>query len=152
MGKISEYFTLQEMTLTHSGHKNDPSQEQIDRLTDLCINVLDPIRKYFGQPLRVSSGFRSIKVNRSVGGSSRSQHKLGMAADIEVDGVSNYNLAKWIEENIIFDQLILEFYYPKDGIHSGWVHVSFNKESNRGSKLIALKSNGETVYIKTKKI
>ena len=58
---------------------------------------------------------------------------------------SKLDVAKWIEENLEFDQLILEFYTP--GIpDSGWVHVSYNSEENRKSVLTALKENGKTVY------
>ena len=64
---------------------------------------------------------------------------------IEVPGVSNYEVAKWITDNCDFDQVILEFYTP--GIpDSGWVHVSYKKEGNRKSILTAMKEDGKTVY------
>ena len=69
----------------------------------------------------------------------------GQAVDIECPGTANYDVAKWIEENVDFDQLILEFYTP--GIpDSGWVHVSYNSAGNRKSILTAMKENGKTVY------
>ena len=65
--------------------------------------------------------------------------------DIECPGTPNYDVAKWIEENLEFDQLILEFYTP--GIpDSGWVHVSYKSEDNRKSVLTAMKENGKTIY------
>ena len=80
-----------------------------------------------------------------MGGSSKSQHCKGQAVDIEVPVTSNYEVAKWIEENLEFDQLILEFYTP--GIpDSGWVHVSYRPDANRASVLTAMKENGKTVY------
>ena len=81
----------------------------------------------------------------AVGGSSKSQHCKGEAVDIECPGTSNYQVAKWIEDTLDFDQLILEFYTP--GIpDSGWVHVSYKSEGNRKSVLTAMKENGKTVY------
>jgi len=65
--------------------------------------------------------------------------------DIECPGTANYEIAKWIEDNLDFDQLILEFYTP--GIpDSGWVHVSYKSEGNRKSVLTAMKEDGKTVY------
>ena len=90
-------------------------------------------------------GYRGPDLNYAIGGSNRSQHCKGQAVDIECPGTPNYDVAKWIEENCEFDQLILEFYKP--GIpDSGWVHVSYNAEENRRSVLTALKENGKTVY------
>ena len=80
-----------------------------------------------------------------IGGSSSSQHCKGQAVDIEAPGRSNLGIAKWVEDNLEFDQLILEFYTP--GIpNSGWVHVSYNTDGNRKSVLTAIKENGKTVY------
>jgi hypothetical protein len=81
----------------------------------------------------------------AVGGSSNSQHCKGEAVDIECPGVANYDVAKWIQDNADFDQLILEFYTP--GIpDSGWVHVSYVGANNRANVLTAMKENGKTVY------
>ena len=68
-----------------------------------------------------------------------------MAADIEIPGVSNYEIADWIKENCMFKQLILEFYTP--GVpDSGWVHVSYDYEENERKVMTAMKENGRTVY------
>lgn len=90
----------------------------------LCRLVLEPIRAHFGRPIRINSGYRSRTLNAAVGGSNTSQHSLGQAADIEVDGVDNRTLAKWIERNLQFDQLILEGAKRGDP-NAGWVHVSY---------------------------
>jgi hypothetical protein len=81
-----------------------------------------------------------------VGGSSRSQHCKGEAADIEVPGTPNAELAEWIRDNLEFDQLILEFY--TSGVpDSGWVHVSYKTDgTNRKSILTATRVNGKTEY------
>jgi hypothetical protein len=93
----------------------------------------------------INSGYRGPALNEAVGGSSNSQHCKGEAVDIECPGTGNYDVAKWIEDNLDFDQLILEFYTP--GIpDSGWVHVSYKSEGNRKQSLTAMKENGKTVY------
>ena len=95
--------------------------------------------------VKVNSGFRHPDVNGAVGGSKTSDHCKGMAADIEIPGVANADLAEWISENLEFRQLILEFYTP--GIpDSGWVHVSYNPEDNKKQIMTAMKENGKTVY------
>lgn len=105
---------------------------------------MQPVRDHFG-PTVINSGYRGPDLNYAVGGSSRSQHCRGQAVDIECPGTPTYDVAKWIEDNLDFDQLILEFYTP--GIpDSGWVHVSYNEEESRKSVLTAMKENGKTVY------
>lgn len=141
---LSPHFSLAEMTATQTGLPNVPSAAQKAALIALCNTVLEPIRAKFG-PVRVTSGFRSRAVNMAVRGSASSQHCNGEAADIEVRGVSNYELALWISNNLKFDQLILEFYTPGDP-NSGWVHVSFRTTWNRGQVMTAQRVKGKTVY------
>ena len=97
----------------------------------------------------VSSGFRDIILNRHLGSADSSQHCLGMAADIEIFDLPNNELSDWIKENLMFDQLILEYYDSAEGPNSGWVHVSYNPtiSMNRKEYLIAFKGeNGKTNY------
>jgi len=109
-----------------------------------CENVLQKVRDHLG-PVIINSGYRGSALNSAVGGSAKSQHCKGQAADIEIHGVSNYDLAKWIEKNTDFDQVILEFYTP--GVpDSGWVHVTYNIAGNRGKSLTATKVDGRTHY------
>tara|TARA_Y100000114_G_scaffold151406_1_gene168080 strand:+ start:233 stop:682 length:450 start_codon:yes stop_codon:yes gene_type:complete len=122
---LSKNFSLEEMckssTALRKGINNSPNQDQIKSLTVLCENILQPIRDQFGAFI-VSSGFRCIDLCEAIGSKSTSQHAKGEAADFEVPGVDNYTLAKWIEENLEFDQLILEYY---TGGNSGWIHCSY---------------------------
>ena len=75
-----------------------------------------------------------------------SQHCNGQAADFEVIGFLNGYVANYIKDKLIFDQLILEFYNPKDP-SSGWVHVSYRGDGlNRKEVLTAVKENGKTIY------
>lgn len=124
---------------------NTPADEEIANMTALAENVLQKVRDHFGKGVKVNSGFRHPDVNGAVGGSKTSDHCKGMAADIEIPGVANADLAEWIVENCDFRQVILEFYTP--GIpDSGWVHVSYNPDDNKKQVLTAMKENGKTVY------
>lgn len=131
---LSPHFTLAELTRTSQPFANDPGPVETQALKTLCEAVLEPVRAHFGKPVRVNSGYRSPRVNAAVGSKPTSQHAKGEAADIEIDGVSNAELAKWIRDNLVFDQLILEAYRP--GVPgSGWVHVSYRKGRARKSVL-----------------
>jgi hypothetical protein len=146
--KLSENFTLHELTKSETalrkGLDNEPGEEELKNLTLLTEKILQPVREHFG-PTKVNSGFRHPDVNSAVGGSKTSDHCKGMAADIEVPGVANADLAQWIVDNCEFRQVILEFYTP--GIpDSGWVHVSYNPDDNKKQVLTAMKENKKTVY------
>ena len=67
----------------------------------------------------------------------RKQHPKGEAADIEVPGVANLDLARWIEDNLDSDQLILEFYDFSDP-RAGWVHVSYHHENANRHEVLTI--------------
>jgi zinc D-Ala-D-Ala carboxypeptidase len=90
---------------------------------------------HFGKPYRVNSGFRSPDLNKAVGGSKSSQHCLGQAVDFEIPGVSNWDLAGYIETSLDFDQLIREFMKAGDPT-AGWVHCSYRAGDNRKQALV----------------
>lgn len=146
---LSKNFTLAEFTKSQTalrqGIDNIPEEKHLSAAKLLCENVLQKVREHFG-PVSINSGYRGPKLNEAVGGAKTSQHCNGEAADIEVPGVANAEVAQWIVDNLVFDQVILEFYTP--GIpDSGWVHVSYNSDGpQRRSILTAMKENGKTVY------
>lgn len=105
-----------------------PGEAELSAMKRLIAVVLDPLREALG-PVFVSSMYRSALVNLAVRGSRRSQHMSGEAADVVVPGVSNYDVAAWITQNVPFDQLILE--YVSDDGEEGWVHVSFREGGGR---------------------
>ena len=147
--KLSANFSLSELikseTALRNGLDNTPTQQVVDNLRTLCENVLQPVREGYGVAVKVNSGYRAPDVNAAVGGSRTSDHCKGQAADIEIPGVPNAELAEWIKDNLEFTQLILEFYTP--GIpDSGWVHVSFDANNLKKQALTAVKENGKTVY------
>ena len=148
--KLSENFTLLELIKSDAALRNNldntPTQGVLQNLRDLVENVLQPIRKNYEKPVKISSGYRSPAVNKAVGGSKTSDHMQGFAADIEVPGISNYDLANWILNNLKFTQVILEF-YTMGNPHSGWVHVSYDPKSLKNQALTAIKKDGKTVYL-----
>ena len=147
--KLTENFTLSEMikseTALRHGLNNEPTPEITANLKVLCEKVLQPIRDHYGKSVKVSSGYRAPEVNAAVGGSKVSDHCRGQAADIEIPGVANAELAEYIKKNLKFTQLILEFYTP--GVpDSGWVHVSYVPDNLKCQVMTAFKKNGKTVY------
>jgi zinc D-Ala-D-Ala carboxypeptidase len=146
---LSKSFTLNELTksqeATRLGIDNTPNEEHILNLKLLCENVLQPIRDFYGMPLSVSSGYRSAALCEAIGSSSKSQHTKGQAADFEIFGVANKDLADFVVKNLDYDQCILEFWNENEP-NSGWVHCSFNASGNRKQFLKAEKLNGRIVY------
>ena len=110
---LSANFTLKELTksdtATRLGLDNPPDDEALENLKTLCEMVLQPVREHFGKSVTVNSGYRSPESNAAVGGSKTSDHCKGQAADIEIVGVANADLAQWIMDNLDYTQLILEF-------------------------------------------
>ena len=148
MTKNFSYFEMiKSSTADRMGVSNEPTTEHVINLVNLCNFILQPVREEFG-PIRISSVYRSPALNAKIGGSGKSQHCNGEAADFESSRISNPKLAAWIAKNLEFDQLILEFYDGKNP-NSGWVHCSYKKDgTNRKSTLTALKVKGKTQYKK----
>jgi hypothetical protein len=147
---LSANFTLKELTksdtATRLGLDNTPDEQALENLKTLCEMVLQPVREHFGKSVTVNSAYRSPESNAAVGGSKTSDHCKGMAADIEIPGVANADLAQWIMDNLDYTQLILEFYTP--GIpDSGWVHVSYDPNNLKKQELTATKVAGKTQYL-----
>jgi hypothetical protein len=147
--ELSKSFTLNELTksqeATRLGIDNTPSEEHTKNLKILCKNILQPIRDFYGMPVSVSSGYRSAALCEAIGSSSKSQHTKGQAADFEIFGITNKDLADWITTNLDYDQCILEFWNPNEP-NSGWVHCSYNSTGNRKQYLRASKINNVVMY------
>ena len=126
--RLSENFSLWELTKSQTaerkGISNVPGEEEIKNLTALCKNVLQVVRSYYRVPIKPSSGYRCLALNNAIGSSPTSQHITGQAVDFEVPWVDNKVVARWIKNNLTYDQLILE-YYKEGEPKSGWVHVSY---------------------------
>ncbi len=150
MTQLTANFSLHELskseTALRMGLDNTPDDEATENLRLLCEKVLQPVRDHYGKGVKVNSAYRSPESNAAVGGSKTSDHCKGMAADIEIPGVANADLAQWIMDNLDYTQLILEFYTP--GIpDSGWVHVSYNPNNLKKQELTATKVAGKTQYL-----
>jgi zinc D-Ala-D-Ala carboxypeptidase len=148
--QLTNNFSLKELTVsdtaTRLGLDNTPNETVIANLKTLAENILQPVREHYGKSVKVNSGYRAPEVNAAVGGSKTSDHCKGQAADIEINGIANGDLAKYITENFKFTQVILEFY--TQGIpDSGWVHVSYDANDLKCQVLTAVKQNGKTVYL-----
>ena len=147
--KLSENFSLIELTKSQTAERksidNTPSPTHQDNLKSLCTNILQPVRDHFSRVVSVSSGYRSEALCLAIGSKTTSQHAKGQAADFEIFGISNKELADWINENLYYDQLILE-YWKESEPNSGWVHCSYNEGNNRRQYLRAYKEDGKTKY------
>jgi hypothetical protein len=147
---LSPNFSLHELTKSETalrlGLDNTPGEAEIEALKLLAEKVLQPVRDHFGKGVKVNSAYRSPESNAAVKGSRTSDHCFGRAADIEIPGVANADLAQWIMDNLEYTQLILEFYTP--GIpDSGWVHVSYDPNNLKKQELTATKVAGKTQYL-----
>lgn len=147
---LTANFSLHELskseTALRMGFDNTPDEDATENLRLLCEKVLQPVRDHYGKGVKVNSAYRSPESNAAVGGSKTSDHCKGMAADIEIPGVANADLAQWIMDNLDYTQLILEFYTP--GIpDSGWVHVSYDPNNLKKQELTATKVAGKTQYL-----
>ena len=147
--KLSENFSLVELTKSQTAERkgidNTPSTEHQENLKRLCESILQRVRDHFNRVVSVSSGYRSSELCEAIGSKTTSQHAKGEAADFEIFGLSNKELADYIHFNLNYDQLILEYWKESDP-NSGWVHCSYSEGNNRRQYLRAYKENGSTKY------
>jgi zinc D-Ala-D-Ala carboxypeptidase len=142
MSKVGKYFDIAEFTISQTaarkGLDNTPTPEVEACITALVEKILDPLREKLGIPVVINSGYRSPKVNASVGGARNSQHVKGEAADFIVPGLSVSEVVSKVREmKLPFDQLIDEF--------GEWVHVSY-RPSGRQEVLKAKVTKKGVVY------
>ena len=150
--KLTANITLDELTKSQiaerKGINNNPNPQQIENLKALAINILQPVRSHFDRPLIISSGFRCAQLCVEIGSKITSQHVAdegAAAADFEIPGVDNRELALWIKHELEFDQLILEFYKDNEPT-SGWIHCSYSTDHNRHESLRAMREDGKVIY------
>jgi antitoxin component of RelBE/YafQ-DinJ toxin-antitoxin module len=143
--RLSPHFHLEEFTRSKTalelGISNTPDVEQVQNISALCKVVLEEVRKHFGKPIFITSGYRSPELNKAVGGSKYSQHLKGEAADFVVKGIPVNQVFEYIiHQSIPFDQCIHE----KKG-NTEWIHIS-HKRNRREKLLAAPDENGRMVY------
>ena len=150
--KLSEHLDLSEVISSDSAKRNGisnmPITQHIENFKILAEKVFEPIRTHFGCPIHISSGYRSIELNKCIGGSLTSQHCSGEAIDIDMDGspsgVTNKMVFDYIKDNLEFDQLIYEF---GDSKNPDWVHVSYESTGKQRKQILkAVRVNGKTTY------
>ena len=135
---LSEHFSLEEMTRSGVAIRmrtdNNPDEEQVENMRQLCRNVLEPVRRRFGVT-RITSGFRSQALNAAVGGAPDSQPLRGEAADLHISNMEvGRKVFDFIRLHTDFDQLLFE-----RRIKGGywWLHVSFTtRRPNRHQAML----------------
>ena len=147
---ISKHISFKEATISRTATRldidNEPNKEQLANMKLVAEKVFEPLRKWVGGPIKINSFFRSPKLNKAIGGSSKSQHCKGYAIDLDdtFKHKTNAEMFNWIKDNLNFDQMIWEF---GDDNNPNWVHVSYvSEKENRNRCLKAYKSNGKTAY------
>jgi zinc D-Ala-D-Ala carboxypeptidase len=152
MSKISEHLELAEVIRSEQakrlGLSNMPTPEHIENFKKLAENIFEPIRNNFRVPIHISSGYRSVELNKAIKGSSSSQHCKAEAIDVDMDGssngVTNKMVFDYIYKNLNFDQLIWE--YGNDS-NPDWVHVSYSSSKpQRKQALKCTRVNGQPHY------
>lgn len=135
------YFTLPELlksdTAARKGIDNTPSFEVVAHLLELTEDFLDPLRAAWGKAIRVSSGYRCDKLNKAVGGSATSVHKIGYAADLQTSGsFAKFRdfVVAWVRQTgTKFDQLLIER-DTKTG--ACWLHVGLRNNAGQQRGII----------------
>ena len=147
---ISNHISYREgvysTTAKRLGLDNTPNNEQLNNMELIAHEIFEPHRSYVGGPIKINSFFRSPKLNKAIGGSSKSQHCKGQAMDIDdtYGRMTNAEMYHFIKDHLDFDQIIWEF---GDDDNPDWVHVSYvSPEKNRNRCLKAYKENGKTKY------
>lgn len=138
MTQITKNFTLDELvysaTAKAGGIKNVPGEQEVVNLTALTVKILQPLRDWWGKPIKIGSGYRSDILNKVVGGVRNSQHRKGQAVDLCIDGDMNKGKSwfNYIKNHLEYDQLIWEH----NAKGSYWVHVSYVSTGNNRKQVI----------------
>ena len=150
MENISKHISYKEatrsLTAIRLGLENKPNEYELSNMIGVAENIFEPLRRWVNDPIKVNSFFRSIELNKAIGGSSRSQHCQGRAIDIDdtYGHATNAEMFNWIKENLNFDQMIWEFGTDEN---PDWVHISWvSEDQNRNRCLRAERIDGKTTY------
>lgn len=133
MQNISKHITVKEATQSATATRlkidNTPSAEVLANMKLVAEKCFEPLREWYGKPIRINSFFRSVELNRAVKGSKTSDHLKGMAIDLDTGSNSeNLKLFNWLKDNVEFKQLIHE-YGDKSGPE--WLHISYDPKDLR---------------------
>ena len=131
--KVSEHISYFEATNSNTANRkgitNIPTPEILKAMVNIANACFEPLRAWYGKPIRISSFYRCTLLNEVLGGSKTSQHVKGEAIDLTVgDKEENKKLFDWCKDNLVYDQLINEYDYS-------WVHISLKMADNRNQIL-----------------
>lgn len=150
MKKISEHISYKEAVRSDTADRlniiNIPGKTELDNMSTISEKIFEPLRSHVGGPIRINSFFRSVELNKAIGGSSTSQHCKGQAFDLDdsYGCMTNAEMYKFVKDNLDFDQMIWEF---GDDENPNWIHISYvSQEKNRNRCLKARKEHGKTRY------
>ena len=150
--QLTTHISLTEATKSNTAERlgidNFPNSYILSKMQETATQLFEPLRIFVGEPIYISSFYRSPELNKAIGGSSRSQHCKGEAIDIDdvySNRYTNADYFNYIKENLPFDQLIWEF---GDDENPSWVHMSYTEDlkKRRGRILKAIKEKGKTIY------
>lgn len=134
MNSISKHISYKEATQSTTALKNNisniPSEKELANMRLVAEKCFEPLREWYGKPIKINSFYRCKELNTKVGGSKTSQHVVGQAIDIDTDSrEENIKLFNWCKDNLEFDQLINEYDYS-------WIHISYKESGNKNQILI----------------
>ena len=148
--KISKHVSYKEGIKSNTAMRlnidNSPGEYHLGNMNAVALNIFEPLREWVGGPIKINSFYRSVALNKAIGGSSKSQHCDGRAMDIDdtFGYKTNAEMYEYIKENLNFDQMIWEFGTDEN---PDWVHISYvSEEQNRNRCLKATRVNGKAVY------
>lgn len=146
--QLTKNFSLIELTSSETavrkGIDNTPTQLVVTNLKELCENVMQPLRDWYGKPINITSGYRSPKLNKAIGGSTTSEHCFGQAIDFTLPVEDYKPVFEFIRTKLEYSQLIWEM---GNDTAPQWIHVSFRLGNNRKQVLKAYKNAiGQTKY------
>ena len=130
---ISKHISYSEATHSDTaktkGIDNTPNEVQLAAMKLVAEKCFEPLREWYGKPIRINSFYRSPALNKAVKGSKTSDHVKGMAIDLDAgSNTENLKLFNWLKDNVEFKQLIHE-YGDKSGPE--WVHISYDPKDLR---------------------
>ena len=134
--KLSEHFELSEFTRNSHGLPNEPPADVIPVLREFCEKILEPLRAHVGRPVVITSGYRSVELNRKVDGLPNSYHlatPTRCAADIQVAGLPLEQVFQWLceESRLRFDKAILERGKHPDTETDDCIHIQYRSDRPR---------------------
>ena len=134
---ISKHISLKEATFSATAIRknidNIPTSEHLACMKLVAEKCFEPLREWYGKPIRINSFYRGSKLNKAVKGSLSSQHCKGEAIDMDAGSIEeNKKIFEWCKANLEFDQLINEYNFS-------WVHISYTEKKENRKQILVIK-------------